>query len=125
MAEDFIPDDVRAFILRYIESIAHLEALLLLRRSPDHAWTAAATSARLYISEAEAASVLGKLCADGLVTFDGKIYSVDVANNLSETIGRVAEAYTQHLIPVTNMIHARPRRLREFSDAFKLRKDSQ
>jgi hypothetical protein len=40
-------------------------------------------------------------------------------------VDRLADAYARHLIPVTNLIHGKPRRLREFSDAFKIRKDRQ
>jgi hypothetical protein len=36
----------------------------------------------------------------------------------------VAALYAANLIPVTNLIHAKPSRIREFADAFKLRKDS-
>jgi hypothetical protein len=38
-------------------------------------------------------------------------------------IARLADVYARHLIPVTNLIHSKPRRIREFADAFKLRKD--
>jgi hypothetical protein len=38
-------------------------------------------------------------------------------------VDRLADAYAKHLIPVTNMIHAKPRRIREFADAFRFRKD--
>lgn len=42
MAGDLIPDDVREFVIRHIESVAQLEALLLLRANPDRAWDVAA-----------------------------------------------------------------------------------
>ena len=35
----------------------------------------------------------------------------------------LAEHYKRHLIPITNLIHAKPRRIRQFADAFKLKKD--
>jgi hypothetical protein len=38
MAREPIPDDLREFILGYIDSIAQLEALLLLRRNPSTSW---------------------------------------------------------------------------------------
>jgi hypothetical protein len=40
-------------------------------------------------------------------------------------VERLAGSYANHLIQVTNLIHGKPRRLREFADAFKLRKDRQ
>jgi hypothetical protein len=35
MTDDPIPDDVKTFLLRYIDSIAQLEALLLLRANAE------------------------------------------------------------------------------------------
>jgi DNA-binding MarR family transcriptional regulator len=67
LADDLIPEDLRDFILRHIDSIAQLEALLLLRRNPKETWTAEASAKRLYISEADATHVLDRLCADGLL----------------------------------------------------------
>ena len=37
---------------------------------------------------------------------------------------RLAEIYAKHLVPVTNLIHSKPKpRIQEFADAFRLRKD--
>ena len=38
-------------------------------------------------------------------------------------VALLAEHYKRHLIPITNLIHAKPRRIRQFADAFKLKKD--
>jgi hypothetical protein len=39
-------------------------------------------------------------------------------------IDHVAEVYDRYLIPVTHLIHAKPRtRVHAFADAFRLRKD--
>jgi hypothetical protein len=38
-------------------------------------------------------------------------------------IDRLAESYAKQLIPITNLIHGKPRRIRQFADAFKFRKD--
>ncbi len=40
-----------------------------------------------------------------------------------QLVARLSEVYRRHLIPITNLIHSKPRRIREFADAFKLRKD--
>ncbi len=39
MADELIPPDVREFILTHIDSIAQLEALLLLANQPETRWT--------------------------------------------------------------------------------------
>ena len=48
MADELVPDDLRDFILRHIDSVAQLEALLLLRASPDEDWDVGKTAKRLY-----------------------------------------------------------------------------
>jgi hypothetical protein len=124
LADDFITDDLRGFILKYIDSIAQLEALLLLRRHSDELWTADIAAKRLYISAGEAASILQRLCADGLLSCDeGRFRFAGQPEEQRQMVERLASAYTRHLIQVTNLVHSKPRRLREFSDAFKFRKD--
>jgi hypothetical protein len=124
LADDLIPEDLRDFILRHIDSIAQLEALLLLRRNPSETWTARTAATRLYIDESEAENVLEHLCSNGLLSVSGDSFRFDCQNDDErQMVERLAESYTRHLIPVTNLIHAKPRRLREFSDAFKIRKE--
>src|SRR5919106_4292601 len=121
MADEQIPEDVREFILRYINSIAQLEALLLLWREPEMAWDVADLAKRLYISEEETGEVLAQLSADGLINPSEGTYRFDRAD-WQQVVARLDETYSKHLIPVTNIIHSKPRRIREFADAFKLRK---
>jgi hypothetical protein len=58
MGEDYIPSAVQEFLLSRIDSIAQLEALLLLYGEPGRAWDCADIARRLYISEATCADVL-------------------------------------------------------------------
>ncbi|MGH8479981.1 MAG: hypothetical protein ACREXK_10465 [Gammaproteobacteria bacterium] len=123
---DLIPGDLREFILKRLDSIAQLEALLLLRRSPDQRWDVATVAKRLYIAERDTAAVLDRLCADGLLVCGEDKYQYRPATaELDQLVGHVAELYAKHLIPVTNLIHSKPlTRVREFADAFKLKKDN-
>lgn len=124
MTDDVVPGDLRDFILRYIDSVAQLEALLLLRANPHEVWNVATTARRLYTSEQQVAEILARLCADGLLNCAEGIYRyADVAPEQQAMIDRLAGAYERHLIPVTNIIHGKPRRIREFADAFKFKKD--
>jgi hypothetical protein len=124
LADDIIPEDLRDFILRHIDSIAQLEALLLLRRKPEEFWTAEASAKRLYISEADAKNVLDRLCADGLLSCSENLYRfAGQSDEQCQMVERLADTYSRHLIQVTNLIHTKPRRLREFADAFKIRKE--
>ena len=125
MPSDEIADDLREFIVKQIESITHLEALLLLRENPQQEWTDDFTAKRLYISEAEAARVLENLQQNGFLTTSGTGYQFGCETpELEEIVTRLAELYRQKLIPVTNLIHSKQNRIQEFADAFKLRKDS-
>lgn len=128
MVADFIPDDVRRFILVSIDSVAQIEALLLLHDKPQQEWDTATVAKRLYISEQQASEVLARLCQQGLLHTNGNapmLYRYGPhSTELSQLVERVAESYTKQLVPITNLIHAKPRtRIQEFADAFKLRKE--
>jgi hypothetical protein len=124
MSSDSIPDEVCEFILGHIESIAQLEALLLLRREPERSWRERDVAERLYIGHLPASEVLARLSAQGLlaVAEDGYRYQ-PCTSELESIVGRVAEVYARQLIPVTHLIHAKPSRIREFAEAFKFRKE--
>jgi hypothetical protein len=125
MVDDLIPVDVRDFIVNYIDSIAQLEALLLLRASPGEQWTSAVVASRLYIDAPSAEEELARLCARGLITCEDNVYSYAGNNaDLDTLVDRLAVLYARHLIPVTNLIHDKPSRIREFASAFRLRKDT-
>lgn len=124
MSDPVIPADVSEFIARHIESIAHLEALLLLRREAGEAWDAPRLAARLYIAVAEAQRVLDQMSMAGLVERQASVYRYAPESESDEAlVGRLAALYATHLIPITHLIHGRTgRRIQEFADAFKLKK---
>jgi hypothetical protein len=129
MADDLLPDDVKAFLLRYIDSIAQLEALLLLQANADLAWSAETLAKRLYISVEATAEILARLCADGFLAAQGSeplLYQYHcLSRDQSDMVDYVAVIYARYLIPVTHLIHAKPRtRVQAFADAFKFRKDA-
>jgi hypothetical protein len=128
MRADVLPYEVKAFLLRYIDSIAQLEALLLLRANADLAWSADMIALRLYIPVQETAEILARLCADGfLAAHDNEplLYQYHCpARDQAHMADQVAMLYTKYLIPITHLIHAKPRtRVQGFADAFRFRKD--
>ena len=124
MADVILPDDVRDFILGHIDSVAELEALLLLRNHAEQNWTIAEAAKRLYVSEAMAAEALARLAADGLCICSDEFYRYHPSSEeQGMTIDRLSEAYAQYLIPVTNLVHNKPARIRKFADAFRFRRD--
>jgi hypothetical protein len=128
MSDDPIPPDVREFLTRYIDSIAQLEALLLLRDNAAPEWSARDVAERLYISEQQTAGILARLAEDRLVEWKdkptGRVVYRPNSTALAEAVDRVAEAYRRHLVPITNLVHGKVQsRVRQFADAFVLRKE--
>jgi hypothetical protein len=123
MSDDSIPQDLQEFILRNLDSVAQLEGLLLLFREPDKTWTSQELAGRLYIRVEEATELLDRLRADGFVSSEGEYSFAPQTVEQQQLVGRLADVYARQLIPITNMIHDKPRRIREFSDAFKIRRD--
>jgi hypothetical protein len=123
MVSDAIPDDVREFAQKHIDSIAQLEALLLLRREVSVPWNDTTVARRLYIADHDAAEVLLALVARGFLKSDGKSYHYQCPPELDALVGRAADVYARQLIPMTHLIHNKSNRIREFADAFKIRKE--
>ena len=123
MAETTIPKQIRRFIAAHIDSVGQLEALFLLR-SDGRSWRTAQLAERLYVSEAEVAELLDRLCSSGLVVRCSETYRYECrSDELRRTVDDLAQLYARQLIPITNLIHAKTRRIRGFADAFRFRKD--
>jgi hypothetical protein len=128
MVHELIPDDVKAFLLQRIDAIAQLEALLLLRTNPALTWDAEDLAKRLYITGQETTAILHHLQVNGFLVAakdSSGVYQYQPASpDLAHMVDRIAELYARYLIPVTQLIHAKPlTRVQEFADAFKLKKD--
>lgn len=125
-----IPDDVSRFILERIDSIAQLEAVLLLRETPDTWWECKQVADRLYITPENCQPVLDVLCKQGLLLAqEGKSRKAAYryrpeSGELREMVDRLAYYYAKHLVPVSNLVHAKARiRIEGFAQAFKLSKE--
>jgi hypothetical protein len=125
MADDLLPDDVRDFIMAHIDTIAQLEAMMLLRSQPSDAWDIVKIARRLYVSEPEVSHALARLIDIGVVRMAEGTFTYEPSAELRPLVEQVATTYTRHLIPVTNLIHSKPRpsRIHQFADAFKFRRD--
>lgn len=128
MADELIPDDIKAFISQHIDSIVQLEALLLLRAHRELEWNVGAVANRLYIKTEETLPWLERLRNDGFLVSKSEsplLYRYQPRSaELEQMIDRLTDVYAKHLVPVTQLIHSKPRtRVQEFADAFKLRKD--
>jgi hypothetical protein len=123
MADEPISDGLKAFILRHVDSIAQLEALLLLHKDQNATWNAGSLAGRLYVGERETLEILTRLAARGLAIEEGGAFKFNGRFEQLDMLNQLAFAYSRHLIPVTRLIHTKPSRIQEFADAFKLRRD--
>lgn len=126
--ESVVPFEVQQFVLERIGSIAQLEALIMMRNAPDTWWPSSSMAERLYVSEPVCRTELEALKQQGLL-----VMRQDEANlwfryaptggELREFVDRLVYYYSKHLVPISNLIHSKPRtRLHEFSEAFSLKK---
>ncbi len=120
-----LPADVLAFIEDQIDSVPHLEALLLLWESAPDRWDADRIAARIYVAPDTADQILRDLASRGLVSMNGEGFSYDPAwDERSGLMSRVAGVYRKNLILVAHSIHSKPSAaVREFARAFSIKKD--
>ena len=124
MTEEGVPVEIRDFLLACIDSVAELEALLLMRGSPDQDWDVFALARRLYVAEAEAAKILSNLSACELIQKRGESFRYHARDpERGQLADRLAQTYARYLVPVTQIIHDKGTGIRKFADAFKFRKD--
>ena len=127
MEAQVLPEPVCRFVLQNIDSIAHLEALLLLYGSTDTAWESEAVARRLYIGTESAQQILERLASLGLAEKSSPAFRFPPDDpRLHEQVREVASYYTTHLIAVTTLIHSKPpaSRIQEFAKAFVFRRES-
>jgi len=119
--------DALAFISDKIDSVPHLEALLLLWNTRPQCWPAARLAARLYSSEDVALRLLQDLKRYDLVSADDKGEAFCYRSNSEDVdrlIERVDELYRTQLIRVSTMIHSKASAaVRDFARAFRFTKD--
>lgn len=119
-----IPDDLRDFILRHIDSVTQLEGLLLIRANPAQRWDVGGVTRRLYAKESDVGAALTRLCAQGLLACRDDAYRYEPqSEQMRGLVDRLATTYARLLIPVTEMIHNKEHHIRDFADAFRFRKD--
>ena len=126
MTSGAIPTEVERFLLDSIDTIPHLEALLLIFQSPASVWTVRELAARIYVSEKDAGGILEDLTRRSVIA------RIEQAPATYQFIARspaqvalleqVAYAYRTQLVPVTRFIHSKASRsVRDFARAFRLK----
>jgi hypothetical protein len=116
--------EVDKFILEQLDTVPHLEALLLLWNSRPKSWALAEIEKSLYVSTEAAQTILQDLKQRGLITEDADRYSYNSNFMQSSLIAEVDKAYRRELLRISRMIHSKaPSSVREFARAFKFTKD--
>jgi hypothetical protein len=123
-----LPAEVLDFIESKIDSVPHLEALLLLWESAPERWSTERIAARIYVTPDVATQILRQLVRRRLVDAPGKRdpgFAYDPAWDVTGTLmTRVAAAYRKNLVLVANIIHSKASgAVREFARAFEINKD--
>jgi hypothetical protein len=123
-----VPDHIHDFVVTNIDSVAQLEALLLLRSGVGQTWQPGRVAERLYIQPKTAADLLRTLHERELImladaTAPAYKYGPTTAE-LVRLVEELAVTYAKELIEVTRLIHSKATRsVQSFADAFRLRKD--
>jgi predicted ArsR family transcriptional regulator len=121
--------EVDRFILDHIDSVPHLEGLLLLWRQRADEWTVDDVARRLWIHPDFARSILQDLVRERLVVLlagerEQYKYGADPGND--RLIQAVAYTYRDEMIRISTMIHAKPSSaVRAFARAFRFKKEQE
>lgn len=121
-----LPPSTQALIATSIHSVAALELLLLLRRSPDTYWTATAAAATLGATEERMSAALESLQRHGLVEQARETVAFRYAprNDADgQSVDMLASAYeTQRLAVLDAVYAAGTGAIEAFAEAFRIRR---
>jgi hypothetical protein len=121
-------DQVHRFISQEIETVPHLEALLLIWNSRPQPWTEANLAHRLYIDEELVRILLEDLLRRQLIvrvdtTPEGFSYYSE-SKDRDQLLAEVDATYRRDLVRISTMIHSKPpASVREFARAFRITKE--
>jgi hypothetical protein len=122
--------DAYEFILKNMDTVPHLEALMLLWNSRPVGWTSEELKSRLYISDEKVKDLLSDLVRAQLVSESSSMGAAPKYSYLShgpeqdELMRQVDEAYRRDLVRISTMIHAKTSpSVREFARAFLFKKE--
>ena len=123
-------NQVDRFILEEIDSVPHLEALLLLCRNKQRTWRVEEMAHSLYVKPEQAENILQDLVRRNLVlvrTEGEKGYAYDSSSeNRNALLQQVDETYRRELIRVSRMIHSKAApAIRDFARAFRFTKEKE
>ncbi|MDY6945803.1 MAG: hypothetical protein SXG53_08805 [Pseudomonadota bacterium] len=125
-----IDPHIERFLLDSIDTVPHLEALLLIFRSPEVAWTVEELAARIYVNERQAHGILEDLTRRSLIArveqasahSSSRYQYIAKSQAQTELLENVVQAYRTQLVQVTRFIHSNASAsVRDFARAFRLK----
>lgn len=120
-----ITEEVRSFLLQYVDSVEQLEVLLLVRSQPGRVWSADEVAAELRTDPRSVHLRIDDLRDGGLVAGEagGGIRYAPRTPAMARAVEATDRAYQTHRVAIITLIFSRPtERIRSFADAFRLRK---
>lgn len=122
--------EVDRFIIEQIDSVPHLEALLLLFNSQPKVWSTEEMANSLYVRDEAAAKILDGLLQRNLIARDSNGPDVYLYSAENESRNRLLEAvdavYRKEVVRVSSMIHSKGSAgVRDFARAFRIKKDKE
>lgn len=118
---------VNQFIFDEIDTVPHLEALLLIWNSRPQPWTVENLASRLYVSQETVVRLLNDLMNRNLIskmTAQPEGYRYQSSLEQDELLADVDAVYRREVVRISTMIHAKPSAsVREFARAFRLKKE--
>ena len=119
---------VDEFILEKIDSVSHLEALLLLWNSRPKRWSAEELARRIYADTKSARELLADLQRSDLIVAvpdAAETYCYEARSEERDSlIGLVDATYRFQVVRISNLIHSKgPSAVRDFARAFRFKKE--
>jgi hypothetical protein len=120
--------DVYDYILEKIDTVPHLEAVMLIWSSRPVGWTAEELATRLYLPTEKVIGILNDLVRQQLVqqnpSSPTKHSYLPRNAEQDEWMYKVDVAYRRELVRISTMLHTKTSAsVREFARAFRIKKD--
>lgn len=128
MPEQGPKTDVYEYILEKIESVPHLEAVILLWNSRPVGWSAEELASRIYVPAEKTEEILQDLLRQQLIQqvagSPPRFSYLPRNDEQNEWMFRVDTAYRREIVRISTMLHSKASpSVREFARAFRFKKD--
>jgi hypothetical protein len=118
-----LPDELRRFIVDHVDSVPHLEALLLIRET-RRPWTVDEVARRVYLPPDRASRVLEDLVAKSWLVSLAGAFEYNATTTDADPIAQLAQLYPHNLVDIAGLIHRKASTaVLDFARAFQIRKE--